>query len=76
MSAALSRKEIGVLLDHVRDEGVRLKDTKKGIMLLLPNGTSTVLHFTNSDHRGTLNLRATLKRAGVSWPWDAHREAA
>lgn len=68
--AGMSRKEIARLLDHIEPQGVKLTRTTKGVMLRLPDGTSTMVHFTGSDVREAKNVRSRLKRAGVSWPTD------
>lgn len=66
----LSKKETAKLLAHIEPQGVIITPVKNGFLLRLPNGESTTIHLTGSDHRGPLNLRATLRRAGVSWPTD------
>lgn len=66
----LSKKETAKLLTHVERQGVVTTPVKNGVMLRLPNGESTVVHFSVSDHRGPAKLRAQLKRAGVDWPTD------
>ncbi len=72
----LSKKETARLLTHVEAQGVQVTDVKNGVMLRLPNGESTVVHYSVSDHRGPANLRARLKRAGVTWPTDGDEERA
>jgi hypothetical protein len=66
----LSKKETARLLTHVEAQGVTITNVKNGVMLRLPNGESTTVHFSGSDHRGPLNLRAFLKRNGIDWPTD------
>lgn len=66
----LSMKETRRLIEHIEPQGVRATKTKNGLLLRLPNGDSTVVHYSVSDHRGPAKLRATLKRAGVTWPTD------
>ena len=51
-------------------QGVTVTRTKKGLLLRLPDGSSTVKHFTESDVRGNANLMARLRRAGVVHPDD------
>lgn len=68
--AGMSRKEISRLLDHIEPQGVQLTRTTKGILLRLPNGQTSMLHFTGSDSREGKNVRAALKRAGITWPTD------
>jgi hypothetical protein len=66
----LSKSETARLLAHIEPQGVRVTNVKKGVMLRLPNGDSTVVHYSVSDHRGPQNLKSRLKRAGVTWPMD------
>lgn len=66
----MSRKEISRLLDHVEPQGVRLTRTTKGVLLRMPDDSTAMIHFTGSDHREPKNVRAALKRAGVTWPTD------
>ncbi|QWY81894.1 hypothetical protein SEA_HONK_71 [Microbacterium phage Honk] len=68
----INLKEASKLLTHVEAQGVKAKRTTKGVMLLLPNGESATFHFTGSDSRGTKNLRAVLKRNGITWPTDTN----
>lgn len=68
--AGMSRKEIARLLDHIEPQGVTTTRTTKGVLLRLPDQSTTMLHFTGSDVREAKNVRARLKRAGVSWPTD------
>jgi hypothetical protein len=66
----LSKKETARLLTHVENQGVVVTPVKNGYMLRLPNGESTTVHLSVSDHRGPLNMRAFLKRNGIDWPND------
>lgn len=68
--AGMSRKEIARLIDHIQPQGVNVTRTTKGVMLRLPDQSTTMLHFTGSDVREAKNVRARLKRAGVTWPTD------
>jgi hypothetical protein len=63
-------KETRRLIEHIEPQGVKATKTKNGLLLRLPNGDSTVVHYSVSDHRGPAKLRATLRRAGVTWPTD------
>lgn len=67
----LSKKETARLLDYIEPQGVDITPVKNGYLLRLPNGETTTVHLSVSDHRGPANLRSTLKRAGVKWPTDA-----
>jgi len=66
----LSKAETARLLTHVESQGVTVTPVKKGYLLRLPDGGSTTVHLSVSDARGPANLRARLKRAGVTWPSD------
>jgi hypothetical protein len=66
----LSKSETARLLTHIEPQGVKVTPVKNGYMLRLPDGGSTTVHLSVSDHRGPANLRARLKRAGVTWPTD------
>jgi hypothetical protein len=70
----LSKKETAKLLTHVEAQGVQVTNVKNGFMLRLPNGESTTVHLSVSDHRGPLNLRAFLKRNGIDWPTDRSKD--
>jgi hypothetical protein len=60
----------------MQDQGVGVLRTKKGLLLRLPDGSSTAVHFTNSDVRAKDNLIARLRRAGVRHPDDRKDIAA
>jgi hypothetical protein len=49
-------------------QGVNVTRTKKGLLLRLPDGSTQMKHFTESDIRGHKNLTAALKRAGITMP--------
>jgi hypothetical protein len=68
--AGLSRKEIVRIVEHIEPQGVKITRTKKGLLLRLPNQDTAMIHFTGSDHRGGAALRADLRRAGITWPFD------
>lgn len=74
--AGMSMKEIARIVEHVEPQGVTVTRTKKGLLLRLPNHETTMVHFTTSDVRAVKNLRATLKRAGVTMPNDRHTAQA
>lgn len=68
--AGLSRKEALRVIAHVEPQGVRVTPIRDGVLLRMPDGESTAVHFSGSDHRGPANLRAKLKRSGITWPTD------
>lgn len=69
--AGLSPKEIRVVIKHLQDQNIRMKRTKNGYLVYLPDGKTQMIHLTPSDHKGHMSLRAAFKRAGVTWPTDA-----
>ena len=70
MPAAMSASKVERFIRSMEDQGVGVTRTKKGLLLRLPDGNSTSLHFTNSDVRAEANLIARLRRAGVRHPDD------
>ncbi len=54
----------------MEEQGVGVTRTTKGLLLRLPDGETTSLHFTNSDVRAPINLMSRLRRAGVRHPDD------
>jgi len=54
----------------MQDQGVGVTRTKKGLLLRLPDKTTTTVHFTNSDVRAHDNMIARLRRSGVRHPDD------
>lgn len=68
--AGLSQKDQKRLLDHVEKQGVAVTATTKGYLLRMPDGKTAMLHKTQSDRMAPMALRATLKRSGISWPFD------
>jgi hypothetical protein len=47
-----------------------MKRKRSGWWVGFPNGATTAFHLTPSDHRADLNLRATIRRNGLVWPFD------
>jgi hypothetical protein len=66
----LSETQIARWVRDVENQGVRVTRTKKGLLLRLPDGSTAMKHFTDSDTRGAKNLAAELRRAGVISPDD------
>lgn len=69
----LTQKDQRRILDHVQKQGVNVVETKKGYLLRLPDGETEMMHKSQSDYRGVQNMRAKLKRSGISWPFDGER---
>lgn len=66
----MSQQHIGKLVDSLVEQGCRLRTTKAGYFLYLPDGKTTIgLHKSrHSDMRTMRNLRAEVRRAGLEWP--------
>lgn len=71
--SALSQKDQRRLLLHVEKQGVNVTETKKGYLMRFPNGKTEMLHKSQSDYRGVNNLKASLKRSGITWPFDGEK---
>ena len=60
----MGKQEKAVLAAAV-EQGWSISDTKKGVMLLAPDGVGKVtMHATNSDHRALKNLVSIMRRHG------------
>jgi hypothetical protein len=66
----MTEPQIARWAQAVENQGVRVTRTKKGLLLRLPDGSTAMKHFTESDVRGPKNLAAQLRRAGVTSPDD------
>lgn len=69
--AGMPRKEVEIVLKHVEKQGATLKETKNGVMILFPDGSTAMTHWTTSDKNAFRPLRAAVKRAGLTWPGDS-----
>ena len=59
------REEEKRLLQEATEQGWTVIETKKGVMLLAPDGVGkVVMHGTNSDRRALRNLVSIMKRHG------------
>jgi hypothetical protein len=58
-------REVVALLLAVIHAGHRYKMTKSGIIIYSPEGMCGT-HFSVSDHRAARNLRADLRRCGIT----------
>lgn len=74
-SRTMSATQVDRFVRSMEDQGVGVTRTKKGLLLRLPDGESTSVHFTNSDVRAEQNLIARLRRAGVRHPDDPRNVA-
>jgi hypothetical protein len=73
--SGMSPKEIRTLLKSLDEQGVNMKRTKNGYLLYLPDGRTESVHLTPSEYKGTLALRASIKKAGLKWPTDTELKA-
>lgn len=67
---SMTAPEQARFIKSMEEQGVGVTRTTKGLLLRLPNGESTAVHFTHSDHRSQKNLMSVLRRAGVRHPED------
>lgn len=69
----LSQKELRALLTHLEKQGARVKETSDGFQILPPDGGQIIhFHVSTSDKRAANNMRARVKKAGMTWPGDKH----
>lgn len=62
---ASQAKDLRKLLKKAEAQGFTVKEKKKGVLVLGPDGTFTqTIHFTNSDHRALANIVAQLRKGG------------
>jgi hypothetical protein len=73
VKATLSQKETRQVIASLEKQGARVNKTKNGVRVLFPNGSTTAIHWTTSDYRAAKNMRADIKRAGLTWPFDNQR---
>lgn len=59
-------KELRKLLDKLEQQGARVEQTKKGLMVYPPDKTKSavMIHRTPSDRRSWANMISELRRAG------------
>lgn len=70
--SSLDRKERRIILESLEAQGCEIIRTKKGVRILFPNGDTTAMHTSHSDHRAFANMRADIRRAGLAWPFDGN----
>lgn len=63
-------KRVSALVSSLESQGCKVKRTSSGWWVGFPNGLSTSFHLTPSDHRSEKNLRGTIRRNGLEWPFD------
>lgn len=67
---AEGQKRIKVILVSLERQGCGVERRSRGWFIKFPNGDSTVIHVTDSDHRAEKNTRSRVLRAGLEWPFD------
>jgi hypothetical protein len=65
---AADKKQLKKILREAENQGWRVKETKKGYMLLAPDKVNKVtLHKTASDHRALDNALSLMRDYGFVW---------
>lgn len=67
---AEGQKRLRAILAALEGQGCGVERKDKGWFVKFPNGTSMMVHLTESDHRAEKNTRARVLRAGLEWPFD------
>ena len=66
-------KRTRIILASLESQGARVKQTTKGWLVFFDDGSSMVVHKSESDHRAEANTRARVLRAGLKWPFDGDK---
>lgn len=70
---ASGQKRVRVIVVALERQGCAVERKTKGWFIKFPNGDSTIIHLSESDHRAEKNTRARVLRAGLEWPFDGKR---
>lgn len=70
---AEGQKRIRALLASLEGQGCGVERKTKGWFIKFPDGSSMIVHLTDSDHRAEKNTRARVLRAGLYWPFDGRQ---
>lgn len=70
---AEGQKRVKALLASLERQGCGVERRTKGWFVKFPDGTTTMIHLTDSDHRAEKNTRSRVLRAGMEWPFDGGR---
>jgi len=68
--ASFSRKETRIVIKSLEAQGAKVNKTKNGVRILFADGSTTSFHWSTSDYRAAKNMRAVVRRAGLTWPFD------
>lgn len=63
-------KRVRAILASLESQGATVERRTRGWFVKFPNGDTTTIHPSDSDHRAEKNTRARVKRAGLRWPFD------
>lgn len=63
-----NRRKIERIVGALEDQGAHVRPSRGGYLIQFPTGGGTTVHFTQSDRRSMLNFRATVERAGLTYP--------
>jgi len=65
----MDNREYPKVRKEAERQGWKVKSTRKGEMLLAPDGVTSVMwHHTPSDHRALDNTVTKMRRAGFEYP--------
>jgi len=67
-------KRLKIIITSLREQGAVVEPKTNGYFVKFPNGDTTILHTSDSDHRAEMNTRSRVKRAGLEWPFDKHKK--
>lgn len=71
--ATTAKKRTRVILASLESQGARVKPTTKGWLVFFEDGSSMVVHQSDSDPRAEANTRSRVLRAGLHWPFDGEK---
>lgn len=69
-ASQMTKNKMVRFINYVKDQGVVVVRTKKGLLCRFPDGSTEMIHFTPSDHRAKDNEIAAFRRAGIMHPDD------
>jgi hypothetical protein len=64
-----SKRKLTRLVELIGEQpGVRVRRTGEGWFFMLPDGSGTSLHLSQSDSHAMENFRSKLRQSGVEYP--------